>query len=75
LTDCFFNGALAEGSNPNWFQQARHLSIKNYREKFFENFCVFSLGFEPTVFGGAAGGLPAMLRKAIAGGGRRAERE
>jgi len=25
--------------------------------------------------GGAAGGLPAMLRKAIAGGGRRAERE
>jgi len=28
------------------------LSIK----KFFKNFCVFSLRFEPTVFGGAAGG-------------------
>ena len=28
LIDCFFNGALAEGSNPNWFQQARHLSYR-----------------------------------------------
>ncbi|HCM82049.1 MAG: hypothetical protein UW22_C0021G0008 [Candidatus Gottesmanbacteria bacterium GW2011_GWB1_44_11c] len=55
LTDCFFNGALAEGSNPNWFQQARHLSYRTLK-KFFKIFAFFLNGFKPTVFGGAAGG-------------------